>query len=223
MSNKILVVAPHPDDETLGCGGTLLKHKKNGDQIYWMIVTNIHNGDVWTKEKVQARQEEIDQVSQMYGFEKTFKLDFPTTMLDTIPMADLISAISKVIQDVEPVSVYIPNKSDIHTDHQIAFKAIMSCTKSFRYSFIKRMFMYECLSETEFSPALPADIFVPNVFVDITKFLEEKIKIMKLYQDEMGTFPFPRSEENIRALARYRGAAVVVEAAEAFVLLKEVL
>ncbi len=83
--------------------------------------------------------------------------------------------------------------------------------------------MYECLSETEFSPSLQTDSFIPNVFVDITDFLEEKIKIMKMYRGEMGTFPFPRSEENIRALAMYRGATAGVEAAEAFVLLKEVL
>lgn len=83
--------------------------------------------------------------------------------------------------------------------------------------------MYECLSETEFSPALPADTFIPNVFVDITGFLEEKIKIMKIYRDEMGAFPFPRSEENISALAKNRGTVAGVEAAEAFVLLKEVI
>jgi LmbE family N-acetylglucosaminyl deacetylase len=83
--------------------------------------------------------------------------------------------------------------------------------------------MCECLSETEFSPAMPADAFIPNVFVDIEGFLEEKIKIMTMYRDEMGSFPFPRSEENIRALAMYRGATAGVEIAEAFVLLKEVI
>jgi LmbE family N-acetylglucosaminyl deacetylase len=138
-------------------------------------------------------------------------------------MKDLISEISKIIQKVEPGLIYIPNRSDIHTDHQVAFKAIMSCTKVFRNSFIRKILMYECLSETEFSPSLQTDIFIPNVFVDITGFLEEKIKIMNTYRGEMGTFPFPRSEENIRALATYRGATAGVEAAEAFVLLKEVL
>ena len=83
--------------------------------------------------------------------------------------------------------------------------------------------MYECLSETEFSPSLQTDSFISNVFVDITDFLEDKIKIMKMYRGEMGAFPFPRSEENIRALAMYRGATAGVKAAEAFVLLKEVI
>jgi LmbE family N-acetylglucosaminyl deacetylase len=179
--------------------------------------------DGWTAEKIESRREEINQISDVYGFTAVHCLDFPSTRLDTIPMKNLISQISKIIQKVEPDLIYIPNRSDIHTDHQYAFRAIMSCTKTFRYPFIRKILMYECLSETEFSPALPADTFIPNVFVDITGFLEEKIKIMKIYRDEMGAFPFPRSEENISALAKNRGTVAGVEAAEAFVLLKEVI
>ena len=220
---KILAVAVHPDDETLGCGGALLKHKKNGDEIYWLILTSVDVENGWKEEDVESRRNEIDKVSEMYGFSAIHNLSFPATRLDTISMKDLISEISKIIQKVEPDMIYIPNRSDIHTDHQVAFKAIMSCTKVFRYKFIKKILMYECLSETEFSPSLPTDSFIPNVFIDITGFLEEKIKIMNLYRSEMGAFPFPRSVENIRALATYRGATVGVEAAEAFVLLKEVL
>ena len=220
---KILAVAVHPDDETLGWGGALLKHKKNGDDIYWLIITSMYLEDGWTAEKIESRREEINQISDVYGFTAVHCLDFPSTRLDTIPMKNLISQISKIIQKVEPDLIYIPNRSDIHTDHQYAFRAIMSCTKTFRYPFIRKILMYECLSETEFSPALPADTFIPNVFVDITGFLEEKIKIMKIYRDEMGAFPFPRSEENISALAKNRGTVAGVEAAEAFVLLKEVI
>ncbi len=220
---KVLAVAVHPDDETLGCGGALLKHKNNGDDIYWLIITSIDVENGWEKDKVESRRREIDSVSKMYGFCVTHSLNFPTTRLDTIPMKDLISEISKIIQKVEPDMIYIPNRSDIHTDHQVAFKAIMSCTKVFRNSFIRKILMYECLSETEFSPSLPTDSFIPNVFIDITGFLEEKIKIMNQYRSETGAFPFPRSVENIRALATYRGATAGVEAAEAFVLLKEVL
>ena len=220
---KILAVAGHPDDETLGCGGALLKHKKNGDEIYWLIITTINVEIGWKEEKVESRRKEIDKVSKVYSFSATYNLGFPSTRLDTISMKDLISEISNIIQKVEPDLIYIPNRSDIHTDHQIVFKAIMSCTKIFRCPFIKKILMCECLSETEFSPAMPADAFIPNVFVDIEGFLEEKIKIMTMYRDEMGSFPFPRSEENIRALAMYRGATAGVEIAEAFVLLKEVI
>ena len=93
MQDKVLVVAPHPDDETLGCGGTLLKHKNSDDKIYWMIVTNIQSENGWPEERVRKRQKEIHQVADMYGFEKTFKLDFPTTMLDAIPYNEIVKAI----------------------------------------------------------------------------------------------------------------------------------
>ncbi len=220
---KVLFIDVHPDDETLGCGGTILKHAASGDEIHWLIITAINVENGWDKQRVESRQKEIFQVSDAYGFSCTHNLGFPTTMLDTIPMNDLISSISKVIMTVEPGIVYLPNRSDIHTDHQTAFKAVASCTKSFRYPFVKRTLMYECLSETEFAPALPSDVFVPNVFVDISAFLEKKIEIMKLYQGEHGEFPFPRSVENIKALARYRGATAGIDAAEAFVSLKEII
>ena len=97
---KILSVAVHPDDETLGCGGALLKHKKNGDDIYWLIITSMYLEDGWTAEKIESRREEINQISDVYGFTAVHCLDFPSTRLDTIPMKNLISQISKIIQKV---------------------------------------------------------------------------------------------------------------------------
>ena len=133
MSKNVLVVAPHPDDETLGCGGSLLKHIANGDLVYWLIVTNALPNKYynWSKEMISKRQEEIESVSKFFGFEKTFKLDYPTTELDRIPMYDLIGSISDVIKEVHPEVIYLPNRSDVHTDHQISFKAAYSCKKNF--------------------------------------------------------------------------------------------
>lgn len=218
---KVLVVAVHPDDETLGCGGTLLKHKAIGDDIYWLIITNIDKINGWKKEIVDKRQIEIEKVSVLYGFKKTFKLDFPITKLDQVPMCNLINEISRVFIEVKPEIVYLPNRSDVHTDHQVAFKAAYSCTKNFRYPFIKKVLMYECLSETEFSPALPNETFVPNVFVDITNFTERKLKIMNMYKSEVMSAPYPRSISSIEALARIRGSRAGVMYAEAFMLLFE--
>ena len=221
MSNKVLVVAPHPDDETLGCGGTLLKHKKNGNTIYWMIVTNVDTDHGWFDEVVQKRQEEIDQVSQMYGFDKTFKLDFPTTRMDVIPNKELIAKISDVIKEVEPSIVYLPNRRDIHTDHQTIFNAALNCTKNFRYPFIKRILMYETLSETEFSPALEECVFNPNVFTDISEYFDTKVEIFKVFASEVMESPKPRSIETITALARYRGSRIGAKYAESFNLIFE--
>lgn len=221
--SKVLFIAVHPDDETLGCGGSILKHKVSGDKIYWLIITNIDKANGWKNERVQSRQKEISRVSKRYGFLSTDKLNFPAARLDTVAMNELIKAISKVIDKVKPDIVYLPNMTDIHTDHQITFKAVMGCVKTFRAPFIKRILMYETVSETEFSPALSDGGFKPNVFMNISDFLAEKIEIMKIYKGESDSFPFPRSTENIKALAQHRGATSGFKAAEAFILLKEIV
>ena len=220
---KILVISPHPDDETLGCGGTILKHKDIGDKIYWLIIANISVKNGWDRDIVEERQKEIETVAEMYGFEKTFKLDYPTAKLDIIPIQEIIKSVSKVILEIKPEIIYLPNRTDVHTDHQITFKAAYSCTKNFRYPFIKKILMYETLSETEFSPALPENAFVPNVFIGITNYIEQKIEIMSIYKSEIMKYPLPRSLDSIKALARYRGSQIGVEYAESFVLIREII
>lgn len=219
---KILVIAPHPDDETLGCGGTLLKHKANGDAVHWLIVTSIQEQDGFTASAVESRRQEIEGVSSMYGFDGVYDLDFPTMQLDDIPFKTLISSISDVFGQVEPNIVYLPFKSDVHTDHRIAFKAAYSCTKTFRCPSIKKIVMMETLSETEFASSTKEDSFVSNMFVDITGFVDRKIEIMNIYKGELADHPFPRSGKNIRALATFRGATAGCEYAEGFMILKEI-
>ena len=220
---KVLVVAVHPDDETLGCGGTLLKHKANGDAINWLIVTSIKEENGFAASVVETRRREIEAVSSMYAFDGVYDLDSPTMRLDEIPFSRLISSISDVFRQVEPNIVYLPFKSDVHTDHQIVFKAVYSCTKMFRYPSIRKIVMMETISETEFAPAIGESSFVPNMFVDITGFIERKIEIMDVYRSELSSHPFPRSERNIRALATLRGATAGCEYAESFMILKEII
>lgn len=221
MNNRILIVAPHPDDETLGCGGALLKYKNNNDKIYWMIVTNIHSRNGWTESMVKKRQQEIDTVANSYGFEKTYKLDYPSIMLDTIPYREIIEKMNEVLEQVQPTIIFIPYCSDVHSDHRVTFNAVYSCTKNFRKPYIEKIYMYETLSETEFAPALQATSFIPNVYIDVTDYFEKKIEIMKLYDTEIMAEPWPRSISSIRALGRYRGSRIAVQYAEAFMLLFE--
>ena len=220
---KILVISPHPDDETLGCGGTILKHRDLGDEIYWLIITNVDIKNGWDKDIINKHQKEIETVAGMYGFEKTFKLDYPTAKLDIIPIQEIIESISKVIFEIKPEVIYLPNCSDVHTDHQITFKATYSCTKNFRYPFLKKILMYETLSETEFAPALPENTFIPNVFVDITNYFEKKLEIFKIYKSEVMAEPLPRSLEVIEAFDKFRGSRISKKYAEAFVLLEEII
>ena len=218
---KILVISVHPDDETLGCGGTLLKHSRQGDEIFWLILTKLDQSVGFSQESIERRQREIKMVAREYEFQEVFQLGFLTTKLHLVDFALLVSEISRIIKELQPELVYMNNRSDIHTDHQIAAKAILSSTKSFRTPFIKKILMYECLSETEFAPSFPENIFMPNVFSDITDFIDKKLEIIQIYQSEVQNPPQPRSLENIRALARFRGASCGVDYAEAFMLVKE--
>jgi LmbE family N-acetylglucosaminyl deacetylase len=220
---NILVVAVHPDDETLMCGGTILKHKNNGDNIFWLIITNVDIENGWNIEFVEKRQKEIKIVEKMYGFEKTYMLNYPAGKLDLIPKFDFISSVSKVINEVKPNTIYLPNKTDIHSDHKISFEIVFSCTKNFRYPFIKKILMGETVSETDFSPPISGNSFIPNVFVDITDFFKLKIDIFKIFDSEIMNENYPRSIRNIESIASYRGSLIGQKYAEAFVLLKEIL
>ena len=220
--NKILVIAVHPDDETLGCGGTLLKHKANGDEIHWLIATDIKESEGYDISAIKQRNKEITKVEDLYGFTSVNKLDLSTTKVDTYSMSVLVSKISSVIDRIKPDTIYLPFKGDVHSDHKYIFDAAYSCTKIFRHPFIKKIYMMETLSETEFSLSIKEDSFVPNVFVDISEFMDKKIKLMNIYESEIGKHPFPRSERNIRALATYRGATSGCDYAESFMLLKEI-
>ena len=219
MKNKVLVIAVHPDDETLGCGGTLLKHKANGDEIHWLICTTIDKSHSY----YETREKEIEKTKDAYGFDTVHNLRLKTMQVDEYSMSDLIGKISKVINKVKPTTIYLPFKGDVHSDHRAIFEASYSCTKSFRYSFVKKIYMIKTLSETEFAPSTKEDSFIPNVFVDISKYIDKKLEIMKIFETEIAEHPFPRSERNLRALGTLRGATSCCEYAESFVLLKEIL
>lgn len=219
---KIVVISAHPDDETLGCGGTLLKHKANGDSIAWIIVTSIFENQGYSRDIVEKRNHEIREVSAKYNFDTVYRLNYPTMSLSSSVLNTLIKDISRVFLEFKPEVIYVMNRSDAHSDHRIVFDATMACTKSFRYPFIKRVLMYECISETEFAPVLHEKVFLPNCYVDISKFIEKKLEIMQIFGSEIGDHPFPRSLQNIRSLASYRGAIAGVEYAEAFQLLLEI-
>jgi LmbE family N-acetylglucosaminyl deacetylase len=217
---NVIVISAHPDDETIGAGGALLKHINNGDKVSWLIATNVFEHQGFSKERVESRQEEIERVSEAYGFEQVFILDYPTMTLSSSSLIKMVPEISDIFHKINPEVIYCVNRSDAHSDHRILFDAVMACTKSFRYPFIKKVLLYECLSETEFAPALHEKAFIPNYFVDISDYCKEKIEIMRIFKSELGEHPFPRSERNIEALATYRGAAAGVEYAEAFQAIK---
>jgi LmbE family N-acetylglucosaminyl deacetylase len=217
---RTIIVAPHPDDEVLGVGGTILRRKEEGHAVAWLIFTTINSEFGVDEEKIKQRADEIKQITKLFAFDAVFELKFPTTQLDRIPMNTLVGAVSNVFNEFKPSEVFVPHPFDVHTDHVTVFNAAVSCTKWFRHPYIKRVLAYETLSETDFS-LIPQHGFQPNVFIDIGSYLNRKLQALEIYSSEMSEFPFPRSEEAIRALATLRGSASGYMAAEAFELLRE--
>lgn len=221
-SKVVAVVAPHPDDETLGCGGTLLKHVSRGDHVHWIVFTGISIDLGFTEERVRSRDDEIRRVADAYGFTGTHRLDFPTMQLDRLPKADLVSALGSIVRQLGVHTLYAPYRNDAHSDHGAVFDACAACIKTFRYPSVRSLRVYETLSETEYGVKPEDPGFRPNLFVDVSDFMDRKLEIMGIYTGEMAPFPFPRSDVTLRALSQLRGSQCGVTAAEAFMLLKEI-
>ena len=208
-----MVIAVHPDDETLGCGGTILKHLSNGDSVSVVFVTN---GNL-------AQQKLIKKVSEAYCLNKIYELGLQEIFLENEPLVNIISPLNKVISEFKPEILYIPNRSDVHSDHRTVFIALQACFKTFRSPFIKKILMMEVISETDFTPLLPENIFIPNIFIDISDFFEKKESILKIYNEELLSEYQTRSLSTMKALNRYRGSIISAKYAESFMLIKEIL
>jgi len=220
MKNNVLVISPHPDDETLGAGGSLLRHKDEGDRIFWLNITDMKEEYGYKTEEVQRRQKEIEDVIKVYGFEEFFNLKMKPKSLSSLDIPVLIESISLIINKIKPNILYIPFYGDSHSDHRIVFESLQPVFKSFRYSYIKKVLMMEIISETDHQFVRP---FQPNIFIDISEYIDKKLSIMQIYKTEVGNHPFPRSIENIKSLALYRGSQCGCKYAESFMLLKEVI
>ena len=215
----IAIVAVHPDDETLGAGGTLLKYKNEGVIISWIIVTGISTDFGYSKEHVEKRQKEILEVAKRFQFDNVIEFNFQPIKLDEINFSDLVNAFSNTFNQLKPDTIILPNRSDVHSDHKFSFDAAYCCTKNFRYPFINKIMMCEYISETEFAPAIHENVFIPTIFVDISKFIDDKLEIMKIYESEVMQGNLPRSLSAIRSLNGFRGSRIGVEYSESFALL----
>jgi LmbE family N-acetylglucosaminyl deacetylase len=185
-------------------------------------MTSITELGGWSHERISQRAIEIERVREGLSIapEHLYQLGFAPTDLDQIPMNSLVSRLSDVFNEFQPEEVFLPHPGDVHSDHRITFEAACACTKWFRYPSVKRVLTYETLSETD-AGLDQSRYFRPTLFVDICEHLDRKIELMRIYESEIGVFPFPRSEMAIEALARLRGAQAGFVAAEAFVVLKE--
>ena len=219
---RTLVIAPHPDDELLGCGGTLLKRVAQGHTVGVLFMTTVTTTSGWSNEQIIQRSSQISRVTSTLGIHQShiFKLDYPTTQLDQVPLGELVQAISHAVHTFKPTELLLPHFSDAHSDHRVTFDAASTCTKWFRYPFIRRVLAYDTVSETDQSLA-PYRSFHPNLFIDITPFLDQKLELLSIYQSEIKPHPFPRSLETVKAKALLIGSMCGCNYAESFQLLRQ--
>jgi len=220
--SEILVISVHPDDEVLGCGGTLLKHKDNGDSINLLIVTAMSEEQGYSRDSIIKRETEIKQIEKFFGFKKVMNLNIPTMSVDAIPIKDLVSKFLEHIKEIKPEILFIPYLYDAHSDHRVVYDSLSPFFKSFRFPFIKKVLMMETVSETEYAFPVDSRMFSPNYYVDISNYIGKKIEAMKIYESEIKEAPFPRSEKVIQALSTFRGSFIACDYAEAFMIVKEV-
>lgn len=218
---KVLVIAPHPDDEIIGVGGTIAKRANVGDEVYVCIVTK-GVAPLFPEEQVKKVQAECREADAMLGVKETIFLDFPAVMLETVPRYEFNGKIAEVVQRINPDEVYIPHRGDMQIDHQMVVDAAMVAVRPRGKKYPKRVYAYETLSETGWNIPNTVNEFIPTVYEDITDTFEIKMKSMDVFQSQLAPFPAARSIGAIEALAKFRGATVSVETAEAFSLIREV-
>ena len=219
--SKILVVAPHPDDEVLGVGGTIAKRCRGGDQVYVCIVTKGQQ-PMFSEESVAQVRAEAVAAHQMLGVAETIFLDLPAVLLDTIPQAEVNAKIGELVMRILPDEIYIPHHGDMHKDHLIVAEACMVALRPKYRHKVSKIYAYETLSETGWHIPNAANQFIPTVYEDITNTLQDKLSAMLIFKSQVSQFPDARSVGALEALAKYRGSTVGMEAAEAFSLIREI-
>ena len=223
MKKKILVIAAHPDDETLGCGGTVAKLTKT--QEYDANVVFFTDGvgarSIKNKKKELERKMQCKKACKLLGFNQTKFYNFPDNSLDTIPLIKIVKLIEKEILEVKPNIIFTHHDGDLNIDHNLISRATVTATRNYDKK-VYKIFTFEVLSSTGLNFGKNNNNFLPNTFFDITETIKYKIQALKIYKDEIRKFPHPRSDKGLNYLAKYRGMFVGLAYAEAFRLIKSV-
>lgn len=217
----VLVIAPHPDDEILGCGGTIAKHVTNGDDVYVAIVTK-GTSPMFSPEIIEKGRDECKKADSFLGVKETRFLDFPAAKMEEIPRYKLNDAFITVIQEIRPNIVYLPHRGDMQLDHKMTVDAAMVALRPKYDHIVKKIYAYETVSETGWDIPNLTNEFIPTMYNDISEYIEKKIKALSFFESQVADYPNARSLKAVEALAIFRGTTVNVAAAEAFMVIREI-
>lgn len=222
---KILVVAAHPDDEVLGCAGTIARLAKQGNSVYTVILGegitsrgSVRNSQSHQKD-IRKLKKDIYRANGILGTKDIFLYDLPDNRFDTVALLDIIKIIKKIKHKIKPDIIFTHHYRDLNIDHRITFEAVITASRPIKNETVRKILCFEILSSSEWN--YPGD-FHPNIFFDISKSINKKIEAMKCYDSELREFPHPRSIEGIKLNARYWGMRVGLEYAEVFELIRDI-
>lgn len=226
-SKSILVIAAHPDDEVLGCGGTIARRAGEGHDVYIAILgegitSRYENQDDADQALVESLATVSREVGAFLDAERVYLDDFPDNRFDTVPLLDVVKSIEDLIDMVRPEVVYTQHGGDLNIDHNVVYRATLTATRPMVECPVRKVYAYEVASSTEWAFEEFSPPFRPNTFVEIENTLDQKIEAMQMYETEARPYPHPRAPKSLRSIARNWGRTAGVQAAEAFELVRSV-
>jgi LmbE family N-acetylglucosaminyl deacetylase len=222
---KVLVVAAHPDDEALGCGGTLARHAAEGDRVEAVFLTDgvsARRGGGNESDRTD-RQAAANGAAEVLGIGQLHFLGFPDNRLDSVPLLDVVQRLEDIVFSAKPDVIYTHHGCDLNADHRVAHQAVVTACRPLPEATLTAIYGFETLSSTEWSTPPIGAAFQPERFVGIARWLKVKLKALECYRDELRSYPHPRSLTTVEALARLRGSTVGLEAAEAFTVVRQLV
>ena len=225
--SSIMVIAAHPDDEVLGCGGTIARLAREGSEVFIVILgegitSRYEKRDEAGSNIVKNLQSASRKVAEFLGAKELFTFDFPDNRFDTVPLLDIIKALEGLIRKIQPQAIYTHHGGDLNIDHVITSRAVLTATRPVGRCPVREIYTFEVPSSTEWAFGQFQPVFLPNVFVDISTTIEDKIQAMALYETETRSFPHPRSSESLRTIALRWGTVMNANYIEAFNLIRKI-
>ncbi len=219
MPKRILIIAPHPDDEVLGCGG-IIKKFSNQDKEVMILIMSRGKSTLYSEDRILNIRNEALMAHKILGVHETRFMDYPAPELDLISISELSSSILSVIDEFKPGTIFLPHSGDLHHDHKAVFNAGLVAARPIKNCPVKCIYSYETLSETDWSAPFCSDTFIPNCFINITEVFPYKTEAMSCYKSQLRAFPNPRSLQSVEALSNLRGGTVGFSNAEAFMAIR---
>jgi N-acetylglucosamine malate deacetylase 1 len=226
---SFLVVAAHPDDEVLGCGGSIARFSKEGAAVHILLLADgetsrsFGNSKRGMKRVIAARNSAAEAATAILGCASLEILNFPDNRMDSVTLLDIVQKIERAIAKHRPSNVFTHHCNDVNIDHRVVHDAVIVACRPVPDHSVKKLLFFEVPSSTEWRPPGSGAAFCPNLFVDISRTLSIKLKALEAYETELRSFPHPRSLRAVTALAHWRGASAGVIAAEAFMLGRDVI